>query len=692
MPSRKATSRRDILLSSPTLWATLGGACLLAASAGATLPEPGDLLPEAADHPHVERPSPQPGDLTRGSGGIRFAHKNRVHDFVNVDPSPRGWAGHVLRIDIGFEEPWRPARPFALFPKGSKTFPDRAVAFLGRRLVLFDEPFDISRDDELYSKNRSNFTLSAQGQNLVVRRGAEWAWRFSSAGSTEGWRLESLGRPQRPSHFTRLQYTNGRLTSVHYPNGEKAELELSQGRPVKIELPFRRRVHIERKASGYVTRVRVRQLDEAGKAEGTLRDLHYERDAKGRITRWGGPHDVERVVTHSRKEVLREGKKEKHHTSRIRAPGADVFRYRRHIVRDGGNVWILRTGYGEKADDGASPQHHAQQRARLEKVGGAHELVAVGRPDSEKMTRYEIGHRGRQRKQILPNGREIRLRYNRRGQVVLRDVSEGGREKTIYNDWGQLTRRVDGSGAETRWKYGENRRLMRILGPDGSVTQYEYGEDGFLEKTVRDGKAHRFHVDRWGRITSHERPDGSRTKWKRNAHGHITHRERGEAADFEGNEGEKQDEETDLRVTRYFYDEKGRLKRIRRSGEAEQRFVYGGPGGRLSQRQGPGDRRVLFEYDGRGRLVRRVVPGQRLETWSYYDFGVVKRHTRRDLEEGGRLIERFDRTGKRIERKESGEGDRAARGGPSADSRPDAERTSADGPSVDPRHDGGEDT
>lgn len=249
-----------------------------------------------------------------------------------------------------------------------------------------------------------------------------------------------------------------------------------------------------------------------------------------------------------------------------------------------------------------------------------------------------------------PARKSVGYRYDGAGRVQIIRIPEGEEIQYLYDGKGLVEAVINGGGA-THFTYHPTGRPATVSFPSGLEATYEYGADlrlAAMRYRNRDG-ALLWHEERThdaaGRVTSIKSPDGELTMTRDGAGrllqlSDVTGVTETYAYDVCGNllGGEDWEFGPDQELARadgqeLAYDGAGRLIRwpgvmdltwdaagrlviTRLPTGAEVRYTYD-PEGRLIARDGPGGvtrmvragDRLLAEYDGEGKPLRRYVPG-----------------------------------------------------------------------------------
>ena len=202
------------------------------------------------------------------------------------------------------------------------------------------------------------------------------------------------------------------------------------------------------------------------------------------------------------------------------------------------------------------------------------------------------------------DGSEELYQHDERARLVRQVGLDGGEQHKAYDAQGRLIAEQDALGAVTEYRYDEVGRLIALIPPLDEPTSYEY-RDGFLHARYRGQATWTYERNAQGDISAVTDPDGQ--------------------------------------ITRYFYDQQGRLLTIRypdRSGHqfvwndlgqlleetlpdgSQRRFSYDVLGRRITQTDAHGAL-TRYEWDAVGRLLQVTLPNGAYRAYSYNAYGKV---------------------------------------------------------------------
>ena len=578
-------------------------------------PEAGAPLPPGFDVPEPPRPEVTPGEW-KPKGGLSFGGNHVVYHRIPLDPTPRRWAGGLLRISVGYNRPWNPSDAYVLFPNGYESRPNKAAAFMARKRVLFERPFE--RDETLESSNSRNWVLRQRGEYLTVEHLGRRRWDFSSPDGGETWRLSRIELAGAPGRFVKIKYGGGDMLAgasgkkkprrVVFPNGAEIRYRRMGDHVTAIEGPFGREVELTRNSAGYITRIEIRWKTERGGLGPVAESYKYERDMEGRILAfedaWGRQFELayhERLLDAGEEKV-----------TALKRPD-DSFYYQGHVSDDEGGRY--QSGWGAPGDELADAKVLTRKETIPTSRGSRlKEMVRNGR-------RYvfEYGHRAFLERLTIPSTGRTQV-FGREGRATRIVLASGGTRTRRYDEAGRIRERTGSEGKTQRFQYDDAGRIRRIEAADRPTTRYTYDKRGYPKATRIGAEKHAFEVDEWGRLTAWDGPGDGVRRFAYDARGRLKR-------EWREIDGRKRD------VRRYVYDRKSRRTGTRDAGgDWVERWEYL-PSGRPSRHEGrDGDER--YRYDKLLRLTARTHAGERVERYEYHPWGFLAKKTVTDLETG----------------------------------------------------------
>ncbi len=240
---------------------------------------------------------------------------------------------------------------------------------------------------------------------------------------------------------------------------------------------------------------------------------------------------------------------------------------------------------------------------------------------------------GKLREYITPSGFRKQYEFDLNNRIIVIRHSDGTRRRYQYDPEGNFTRFVDASGYVTEYKYGHFDKCVERIEPTGHHLFYEYDTEGKLTALVNQrGDRHRFSHDAAGRLIEEETFDGVIRRY--GYHGSAF------ATEVEEVSSEARDlQRPKSRILRFDRNGRGEIvKKILPSGEAHT-FEYGAFGrltkattslhelerqysilGEILEETQDG-LKIQYECDGHGRTTRRHSPFGRSIAYSYTSGG-----------------------------------------------------------------------
>lgn len=186
-----------------------------------------------------------------------------------------------------------------------------------------------------------------------------------------------------------------------------------------------------------------------------------------------------------------------------------------------------------------------------------------------QITRYRYDNCGRKIAQVNPMGQQTQYQYNQQGQLSAQINPDGAVTQYQYNALGQRIVTIDPLGGKHQRRFDATGRLLSEQLVDGRQRHYQYNDQGQLSESTdeygrkkrnfwgpngellaeQDGATlTRYSYDNIGRLNASIDAQGLVTQFKRNAQGRIIEQQ-----------AYSQSEPDDKTTTQYHYDEAGRL-------------------------------------------------------------------------------------------------------------------------------------
>lgn len=243
-------------------------------------------------------------------------------------------------------------------------------------------------------------------------------------------------------------------------------------------------------------------------------------------------------------------------------------------------------------------------------------------------TEYEYNQRGNLIRIIDPSGEATVYDYDAQGKVI--SITESGeiKRRYIYDKAGRRIRVIDPVGGIIRYEYDSRGRLSKKIDQAGRITAYSYDTEGqLIRETDTDGNVFQYGYDANGNQIEEIDPMGGITKWKYNPIGQVISETdptgrtwqyeysddgfltkamnpSGEATHYRYGSNWTETLDPLRRKTRFEYDEKNRLIKMRYPDGLVEKIGYDGSGNMTEETNNCG-RRVIYEYDALGRIVKK---------------------------------------------------------------------------------------
>ncbi|MFA7235640.1 MAG: hypothetical protein WC058_02150 [Phycisphaeraceae bacterium] len=568
-----------------------------------------------------------------------------------------------MRISVGFEENWKPADFYAVFPRGFQGKDNEASAYIDVVRVGFGA-FYQPDGRQMRSTNLLGYTLSQEGEYLVVGYLDRERWYFESLDGGVRWRLAKIGWLKHPGQFTDLEYTNDQITALRFPNGEKVNIIYDGTLPKRIETPWGETTLIDRDSGGLVKKITIYRQQADGGLGRPLKTFQYEYGADRKIKRYvnsfGTPVDVSCKEYETK---LHDADVAVYETT-IRNEVDGSFYFQRHISDKRGE-WQFETRWGTAEDTPETAPLTSMERRKH--AGSLWSVVAEARGSEKREVNYELDNTGQPKVAVDAAGKTRLLEYDSLGRPLRQVDANGKITQTAYNIYGERTRQTEPDGREQLWEYDEQSRLIRHMNAYGRVITYAYDDRGYCNQAIINGKAWHYEFDKWGRLGRMEAPNGHMTQWTFDRYGQLVEEARMQTASPPP-EVREADSSSDTPApvplpglpgagvwTRYEYDIFGHLKTISCNDGRTERFEYNPKGWMLAHIRADGIR-VQFAYDGLGRLREMRDPMKQVIEYLYHPSGAVR--LCRVLAQGQPPVtERYNHIGELISKTVEGQGE-----------------------------------
>lgn len=231
-----------------TAWVVAVWAGTLCAAASLQAADPLNPLPEGYLYPRVSVPTVQPG-AGATQQRLFMADRDKAIHLIELDRTEKQWLDGLLRIEVGWQEPWSPEIYYVLYPQGFHGYDKTASAIFMRQLISFEKKLDPTSPEDLRSINRPEYSLSRDEEHLVVSKIGGRRWFFESIDSGDTWRLIKMDWTQHPGLTVEIRYAGDKIVAIRLPDGRETTIEYGRPEyPVRIKTAFGDWVEIERTA------------------------------------------------------------------------------------------------------------------------------------------------------------------------------------------------------------------------------------------------------------------------------------------------------------------------------------------------------------------------------------------------------------------------------------------------------------
>ena len=229
-------------------------------------------------------------------------------------------------------------------------------------------------------------------------------------------------------------------------------------------------------------------------------------------------------------------------------------------------------------------------------------------------TEHQYDHLGRKVSTTDAMGQTTAFGYNQAGQLVQQIAADNSITRYVYNAFGKRIAVIDALGRQFKRHFNATGRLLSETEPDGQTTEYKYNDKGHLSEKIM--------------------PDGQRTLYQWNDSGELLAEKTGEA------------------LTRYSYDKLGHLNAIcdaqdliteyqrNEQGQITQQVSY--PQTEATADKTFPDSAVItrYVYDNAGRLTNIVSPNG---DSTHYGYGGLAQPTKKTFADGSWLNYQYDK-------------------------------------------------
>jgi len=526
------------------------------------------LLPEPFKQPHI----PKPGTEKCISCG--YGEKPKLDRFcypvtkVNLFEERNIPENELLTINIGEPGPFSPETKYILHPPGTPgAIKDYLMAEIGRWKVLFRAQMDKIGAVAFFASNLPGYAIRREGDNLVLANyNTLQEFSFASLDAGQTWKLISLRRLNQPNSTIKCEYDNeGYMTRLTLPGGRIYKIEYKYGQVQKVISP-----------NGTVTNFYWNEIGFLARVKTVLTENHpfYRKPKK---KRWSfRQKKVELPVV---RDIYIESSMDGHLSSLTTSSGE---RYNAEYMLDRNKYRQITTGI--------LTHPNGRRDYRINKTAKGMRASDVGvvenkndkdaflpykklRYASSNGSLYIVSTNGIKKKrapgtlaiieQTDAMGNTTKYKYNKLWQRTKTINPDGGVDQKVYDDYGRKIKEVDECNRTKTFKRNKNGLLLEYK--YGNVkTQYEYNGEEYPIKTITpDGLCHKFSWDKFGRMTSHTKPDGTVVKY--DYYGTLDYLAKLTTTSADQKENDYQ---------KYSYDAKGRLTRIDYPDNTYEEFKY----------------------------------------------------------------------------------------------------------------------
>ena len=246
--------------------------------------------------------------------------------------------------------------------------------------------------------------------------------------------------------------------------------------------------------------------------------------------------------------------------------------------------------------------------------------------------------------------------HNQQNLLTLFIDANGNQTEHQYDHLGRKTSTTDAMGQTTAFDYNQAGQLVQQIAADNSITRYVYNAFGKRIAVIDAlGRQFKRHFNATGRLLSETEPDGQTTEYKYNDKGHLSEKimPDGQKTLYQWNDnGELLAEKSGEALTRYSYDKLGHLNAIcdaqdliteyqrNEQGQITQQVSY--PQAEATADKTFPDSAVItrYVYDNAGRLTNIVSPNGES---THYGYGGLAQPTKKTFADGSWLNYQYDK-------------------------------------------------
>jgi YD repeat-containing protein len=536
----------------------------------------------------------------------------------------------LLSVNIGTPGPFSPETRYLIHPPGAPgAIKDYLMVEIGRWKVLFKAEMDKIGSVGFWAVNLPGYAIKREGDYLVLTDyNSLCEFSFTSLDAGQTWKLIKLRRLNQLNFVIKCEYDNeGYMTKVILPGPKTYKIYYKYGQVQRVISPSGAVTIFYWNESGFLSRLKTvltkfhpfynaarknrKNLDRKTKLP-IVRDVYIESTMDGHLasltTTSGERYKAEYLLDRTKKRTITTG-------ILVRPNGRRD--YRMNKTGKGGRQ--SEKGVVEKKDgiDVFKPFHklsYASTNGSLYLVS-SNGIKQKRAPGTLAVT-----------EKINALGHTTRYKYNKLWLRTQTTNPDGSIAKKKYDDHGKTIKETDECGRVKTYKRNKEGLLSKYISGDVTM-KYEYDSLGYPAKAITaDGLIHKFAWDKFGRMTSHVKPDGVAVQYQYFG-----------LLDYLAQETTSGNDNEVSHSKLYLYDAKGRLTRVYYSDKTYEGFAYNccniiaqrlrnGKIMKYSYDSNQKRTKVLFnkkivyqaKYDKYGRLLKRVMPDK---TWSIRKYG-----------------------------------------------------------------------
>ena len=529
------------------------------------------LLPEPFKQPHIPKPGPQETakckNCKRGERPEldRFCYPvSKVSLFEEKDIP----VNELLTINFGEPGPFSPEIRYILHPPGTPgAVKDYLMAEVGRWKVLFRAQMDKIGAVAFFASNLPGYAIRREGDNLVLTNyNTLQEFSFASLDAGQTWKLIALRRLNQPNSTIKCEYDNeGYMTRLTLPGGRIYKIEYKYGQVQKVTSP-----------NGAITNFYWNEIGFLARVKTVLGENHpfYRKPKK---KRWG--FKQKKVKLPVVRDIYIDSTMDGHLSSLTTSSGE---RYTAEYMLDRNKYRQITTGILTHPNGRRDYRINKTVKGRraadigvVEKRDGKDVFLPYRkvRYASSNGSLYIISTDGTKTKrapgtlaiveQTDAMGNTTKYKYNKLWQRTKTINPDGGVDQKVYDDYGRKIKEIDECNRPKTFKRNKDGLLLEHKA--GNVkTKYEYNSEGYPVKTITpDGLCHKFSWDKFGRMTSHTKPDGTVVQYEYYGTLDYLAKLTITSADQKKNDYQK-----------YSYDAQGRLTKIDYPDNTYEEFTY----------------------------------------------------------------------------------------------------------------------